>query len=70
MDPSIITRETRFVEDLRADSLDLVELLMDFEEEFEISVPDSDAEKIRTVGQAIEYLEDRGVGDAGVLAPI
>lgn len=51
-----ITPQKRFVEDLGADSLDLVELVMAFEEEFDIEIPDEDAEKIMTVGQAISYI--------------
>lgn len=54
-----IVPEASFVEDLNADSLDLVELIMSLEEEFGIQIPDEDAEKIRTVGDAIAYLEDR-----------
>ena len=57
VDKAQITRETSFVNDLGADSLDTVELVMEFEDEFDISVPDEDAEKIQTVGQAIEYVE-------------
>ena len=53
-----ITRETSFVNDLGADSLDTVELVMEFEEEFEITIPDEEAEKIQTVGQAISYIEE------------
>jgi len=52
-----VTRETSFVNDLGADSLDTVELVMEFEDEFDISIPDEDAEKIQTVGQAIDYVE-------------
>ena len=52
-----ITRETSFVNDLGADSLDTVELVMELEEEFDINIPDEAAEKIQTVGQAIEYIE-------------
>jgi len=52
-----ITRETSFVNDLGADSLDTVELVMEFEDEFDIGIPDEDAEKIQTVGQAIDYVE-------------
>ena len=52
-----ITRDTSFIKDLNADSLDTVELVMEFEEEFEIAIPDEAAEKIQTVGQAIEYIE-------------
>ncbi len=52
-----ISRETSFVNDLGADSLDTVELVMELEEEFDINIPDDAAEKIQTVGQAIEYIE-------------
>ncbi len=52
-----ITAETSFVNDLGADSLDTVELVMEFEDEFEISIPDEDAEKIQTVGSAIQYIK-------------
>jgi acyl carrier protein len=56
-----ITRETSFVNDLNADSLDIVELVMEFEDNFEMSIPDEEAEKIKTVGQAIDYiLENKG----------
>ncbi len=51
-----ISRETSFVNDLNADSLDTVELVMEFEDEFETSIPDEEAEKIQTVGQAIDYI--------------
>jgi acyl carrier protein len=51
-----ITMETSFVNDLNADSLDTVELVMEFEDEFEISIPDEEAEKIHTVGAAVEYI--------------
>ncbi len=54
--PDKITRETSFINDLGADSLDTVELVMEFEDEFEISIPDEDAEKIQTVGAAIDYI--------------
>ena len=54
-----VTRETSFVNDLGADSLDTVELVMALEEEFEIEIPDEDAEKITTVQQAIEYINER-----------
>jgi len=57
VDKSQITRETSFVNDLGADSLDTVELVMEFEDEFDISIPDEDAEKIQTVGQAIDYVD-------------
>jgi acyl carrier protein len=52
-----ITRETSFVNDLNADSLDTVELVMEFEEEFELNIPDEEAEKIQTVGQAIDFIK-------------
>jgi len=57
-DKSEITRETSFVNDLNADSLDTVELVMLFEDEFELSIPDEEAEKIQTVGQAIDYIKE------------
>jgi acyl carrier protein len=57
VDKSQITRESSFVNDLGADSLDTVELVMDFEDEFDISIPEEDAEKIKTVGEAIDYVE-------------
>lgn len=52
-----VTPETSFVNDLGADSLDTVELVMELEEEFDINIPDDAAEKIQTVGQAIEFIE-------------
>jgi acyl carrier protein len=52
-----VTRTTSFIEDLGADSLDIVELVMELEEEFEITIPDDQAEKIKTVGEAIDYIE-------------
>ena len=53
-----VNRETSFVNDLGADSLDTVELVMEFEEEFDITIPDEEAEKIQTVGQAIDYIKE------------
>lgn len=55
-DKSDITRETSFINDLNADSLDTVELVMEFEDEFDMSIPDEEAEKIQTVGAAIDYI--------------
>lgn len=52
-----VTRQTAFVEDVGADSLDIVELIMGLEEEFGINIPDEQAEKIKTVGEAIDYIE-------------
>ena len=57
VDAAVITDESSFVEDLGADSLDTVELIMEFEDEFGIEIPDEQAEKISTVGEAIAYLE-------------
>lgn len=54
-----ITHGTSFINDLGADSLDTVELVMEFEDEFEINIPDEDAEKIQTVGDAIKYIEGK-----------
>jgi len=56
-----VTSEASFVEDLGADSLDTVELVMAFEEEFGIEIPDEDAEGLQTVGDAIKYLKEKGV---------
>lgn len=52
-----INRGTSFMEDIGADSLDIVELVMELEEEFDIQIPDDQAEKIKTVGEAIDYIE-------------
>ncbi len=54
-----IAPETSFINDLGADSLDTVELVMEFEDEFEINIPDEDAEKIQTVGDAITYIKSK-----------
>ena len=59
VDPNEITPQASFVDDLGADSLDTVELVMAFEEEFDIEIPDEDAEKLTSVGKAMEYLEKR-----------
>lgn len=58
VDESEVTREASFTNDLGADSLDTVELIMEFEKEFDVSIPDEEAESIQTVGQAIDYLEN------------
>ncbi len=52
-----LSRETSFINDLGADSLDTVELVMELEEEFDVNIPEEEAEKIQTVGQAIDYIE-------------
>ena len=57
VDGSEVTNEASFTNDLGADSLDTVELIMEFEKEFEIAIPDEQAENIQTVGHAVEYLE-------------
>ena len=54
-----LTDEASFIEDLGADSLDIVELVMEFEKEFNIDIPDEDAEKIRTVGDSMTYIESK-----------
>jgi len=59
VDPEKVTNDASFVDDLGADSLDTVELVMAFEEEFTIDIPDEDAEQMRTVGEAIAYIEKR-----------
>jgi acyl carrier protein len=67
-----VTRSTSFIEDIGADSLDIVELVMELEEEFDIQIPDDQAEKIKTVGEAIDYIEakikDKQAGDSGAAA--
>lgn len=59
VEPETVTRDARFREDLGADSLDLVELIMEFEERFGGTISDEDAQQIRTVGQAVDYVEKR-----------
>ncbi len=59
VDESEVTTEASFTNDLGADSLDTVELIMEFEKEFDISIPDEQAENIQTVGQAVSYLESQ-----------
>ncbi len=58
VDESEVTLEASFTNDLGADSLDTVESIMEFEKEFDIQIPDDQAEKISTVGQAVTYIED------------
>ncbi len=64
VDESEVTPEASFVEDLGADSLDVVELVMALEEEFEVEIPDEDAEKIVKVGEAVKYIEQH-LAEAG-----
>jgi acyl carrier protein len=54
-----VTLESSIIEDLKADSLDVVELVMELEDEFDITIPDDDYEKLRTVGDAIRYIESK-----------
>ncbi len=60
VNPDQVTPEAKFIEDLGADSLDTVELVMAFEEEFGAEIPDEDAEKLQAVGDVIKYIEERG----------
>ena len=57
-DVEIITMDTTFIDDLGADSLDIVELIMALEEEFDIEIPEAEAEKISTVGDVVDYIKD------------
>ena len=59
VDESQVTEDASFVDDLGADSLDTVELIMAFEEEFDVEIPDEDAQKIKTVKDVIEYIESK-----------
>lgn len=59
VDANEVTEAASFVDDLGADSLDTVELVMAFEEEFDVEIPDDDAEKLQTVGQALAYLREK-----------
>jgi acyl carrier protein len=59
VDEAQVAAEASFIDDLGADSLDTVELVMAFEEKFDIEIPDEDAEKMRTVGDAVEYLNSK-----------
>ena len=58
VDEALVTENASFTADLGADSLDIVELIMALEEEFDIEIPDSDAEKVVTVGDVVEYIKD------------
>ena len=64
VEPDKVTREARFREDLEADSLDLVELIMEFEEQFGGTISDEDAQQIRTVGQVVDYIKQHMAADA------
>ncbi len=59
VDPDKVTMDARFREDLEADSLDLVELIMALEDKFDAEIPDEDAQNITTVGEAVKYIEER-----------
>ncbi|MFZ4474928.1 MAG: acyl carrier protein [Saprospiraceae bacterium] len=59
VDEKEVVAEANFIQDLGADSLDTVELIMEFEKEFDVAIPDDQAEKIQTVGQAVAYLESQ-----------
>jgi acyl carrier protein len=59
VNPEQVTPNASFIEDLGADSLDIVELVMAFEEEFSVEVPDEDAEKLQTVGDVVKYIEEK-----------
>ena len=65
VDASSVTMKTRFEDDLNADSLDLVELIMELEEHYDLAIPDEDAQSIATVGDAVEYVEKRQSEEAG-----
>jgi acyl carrier protein len=59
VEPDQITDETHFVNDLQSDSLDMAELVIDLEEEFDMTISDEDAQKIETVGQAVSYIQEQ-----------
>jgi acyl carrier protein len=65
VNPEQVTPQASFIEDLGADSLDIVELVMAFEEEFSVEVPDEDAEKLQTVGDVINYIKERAKQQGG-----
>jgi len=60
VDPAEVTEQSSFQEDLNADSLDLVELIMEMEDRFKLKIPDEEAEKITTVGQAVDFIQANG----------
>ncbi len=64
VEPDKVTREANFREDLEADSLDLVELIMEFEEEFGGTISDEEAQQVKTVGQVVDYIEQHMIGGA------
>jgi acyl carrier protein len=64
VDPDQVTPETSFINDLGADSLDTVELIMEFENEFGVNIPDEEAENIQTVGEAIKYVKEHLKADS------
>ncbi len=70
VDADEVTLEASFVDDLGADSLDVVELIMGLETEFDIEIPDEDAEKISTVGDAVEYIKSHAEGTKSCLVAI
>ena len=59
LDPASVTMESRLIDDLKADSLDIVELIMDLEQEFDVEIPDEELPNVRTVGDIVNYLENR-----------
>ena len=69
VNPEQVTPQASFIEDLGADSLDIVELVMAFEEEFSVEVPDEDAEKLQTVGDVINYIKERAKSGGSGAAP-
>ena len=64
VDADKVTESASFIDDLGADSLDTVELVMEFEDEFDLNIPDEDAEKIQTVGDAVKYIEEKTASKA------
>ena len=59
LDPASVTMDSRLIEDLKADSLDVVELIMDLEQEFGVEIPDEELPNVHTVGDIVKYLENR-----------